>query len=70
MRSRFHLIWSVLVVLAWAASLNADVRLHRLFSDNGILQRGIKLPVWGTTDKADPVTVTFAEQVVTVTPQN
>ncbi len=52
-----------------ATPLRAEVKLHLLFTDNGILQRGVKAPVWGTTDKADAVTVKFADQSVSATPQ-
>jgi sialate O-acetylesterase len=65
---RFVSIWSVAIVLFSAATLPAEVKLHRLFSDNGILQRDIKVPVWGTTDNVEPVTVDFAEQTQTATP--
>lgn len=55
---------AVAVVLV-ATTIRAEVLLPRLFSDNGILQRGIKVPVWGTTNADDPVTVSFAGQTVT-----
>jgi sialate O-acetylesterase len=51
-------------------SAHAEIKTSRLFSDNGILQRGVKVPVWGTTDKPEPVTVKFADQTVTATPQD
>ena len=58
------------IVFVAASSLQAEVKLHQLFTDNGILQRGAKVPVWGTTDKADAVTVKFGDQTVMATPQD
>lgn len=64
------LLLAVIVNCAGTPSLWAEVKLHQLFSDNGILQRGAKVPVWGSTDKADAVTVKFGDQTVTATPQD
>jgi sialate O-acetylesterase len=62
----------VALTLAFSAvgSATAELRTHRLFSDNGILQRSVRIPVWGTTDKPDAVTVKFADQTVTATPRD
>ncbi len=59
---------AILALLAAALPLHADVKLHKLFSDNALLQRGVKVPVWGTTDKPDAVTVKFGSQSVTASP--
>jgi sialate O-acetylesterase len=45
----------------------ADVRPHQLFSDNMVLQRDIKVPVWGTADEGEKVTVRFQDQKVSTT---
>jgi len=45
----------------------ADVRLHPLFSDHTVLQRGQKVPVWGWADPGEKVTVEFAGQRVGTT---
>jgi len=45
---------SVLLTSAWA-----DVRLHGLFSDHMVLQRGRPIPVWGWADPGEKVTVEF-----------
>ena len=37
------------------------------FSDNMVLQRGMAVPVWGTADAGESVTVSFAGQEKTVT---
>ena len=46
----------------------AEVTPSNLFSDNAVLQRDVKLPVWGTTDKPEKVTVNFAGQEVSAQP--
>lgn len=37
----------------------ADVKLHPLFCDNMVLQRDMKVPVWGTADPGEEIVVTF-----------
>lgn len=54
-------------VLAAAAMLTgtmarADVKLPAIFSDHMVLQQGMPVPVWGTADAGEEVTVTFGEQ--------
>lgn len=71
MRFSTHVASVALVIgLLTAGVAQADITVHRLFGNNGILQRGTKAPVWGTTDQPEPVTVTFGEQTVTATPAN
>jgi sialate O-acetylesterase len=48
----------------------ADVRPHALFSDNMVLQRDIKVPIWGTADEGERVTVRFQGQEVSTTTAN
>ncbi|MCI0748293.1 MAG: sialate O-acetylesterase [Verrucomicrobia subdivision 3 bacterium] len=52
-------------VLAWPAL--ADVKLHGLFTDNMVLQRGAVVPVWGWADEGEKVTVEFRNQKVSTT---
>jgi len=66
---RFHyllcalLIWSLLIVLP----TGADVKLPTLLSDNMVLQRDREVPLWGTADAEEPITVTLGDQQVTTT---
>ena len=53
-----------------AASAHAAVKPHGLFTDNAVLQQGMKLPVWGTTDKDEKITVSFEGQEVAATPKD
>ena len=47
--------------------LLAAVRLASPFTDGAVLQRDMKVPVWGTANAGDPVRVAFAGQVKSVT---
>ncbi|WP_043585029.1 sialate O-acetylesterase [Geminisphaera colitermitum] len=53
------------LILSCAA--HADVVLAPLFRDGAVLQREKPVPVWGTADAGEKVTVTFAGQSVTTT---
>jgi sialate O-acetylesterase len=48
----------------------AAVTPHGLFTDNAVLQRGEKCPVWGTTDKPDKITVKIAGKEESVEPKD
>lgn len=43
------------------STAHADVKLPAIFSDNLILQRNQPLPIWGTADPGEKVTVTLAD---------
>lgn len=38
-------------------TVRADAKLNRLFSSNAVLQRGVKVPIFGTADAGEEVTV-------------
>src|SRR5262245_57814302 len=48
----------------------ADVRPHALFADHMVLQRDTKVPVWGTADEGEKVTVQCQGQEVSTAAQN
>jgi sialate O-acetylesterase len=50
-------------------SARADVKLPALFSDNMVLQQGMRLPVWGWAADGEKVTVTFRGKKVSATAQ-
>jgi sialate O-acetylesterase len=52
---------AVAVIVIPAAAL-ADVKLPAIFSDQMVLQRGMKVPVWGWADPGEAVSVTIANQ--------
>lgn len=59
--SSFHLRFLAVASISCLAviSAHADVKLHGLFSDNMVLQRGQPVPIWGTADDGELVTVEF-----------
>ncbi len=67
---KLRLVVGSLVVLLATRSVQAAVKPNGLFSDNAVLQQKVKVPVWGTTDANDKVTVSFAGQQVEATPQD
>ena len=57
----------LLILLAVTAlwPLRAEVKLASLFASHMVLQRGMKVPVWGTAEPREEVTVEFAGQKLT-----
>ncbi len=53
---------ALFVLALTAAPVVADVKTPSLFGDNMVLQRGQAVPVWGTAEKGEKVTVAFAGQ--------
>src|SRR4029079_7177231 len=46
---------------------NAEVKLAAIFAAHAVLQQGAPVPVWGTADANEAVTVTIAGQSATAT---
>lgn len=66
MRTGYQSIAIILTALL-LGSLRADeLRVADVFTDNAVLQQGVKLPVWGSTTASKKVTVHFAGQTKTV----
>jgi sialate O-acetylesterase len=62
--------WSWSCALLLCVSLlpsSAEVKLHSLFTDHMVLQRGIAVPIWGWADDGEQVTVEFRGKTVTTT---
>ncbi len=59
---------SAFACLALAGGLWAEVQLPALFGDHMVLQAGKPIPVWGTADANEEITVSFRSQEVTVFP--
>lgn len=63
-----------IVMLATAAfavgNLAAAVKPNPLFSDGAVLQRGQSVPVWGTANDGEKVTVELGDQKLTTTAKN
>jgi len=72
-RKRFRMVGLVslaLMILLAAEPVLADVRPHGLLSDGMVLQRGMKVPVWGVADEGETVKVTFCGQEVSTTAED
>ncbi len=50
--------------------LYAAVKPNSLFTNNGLLQQGVDVPVWGTANEGEKVTVEFAGQTLITTTVN
>ena len=59
-----RLVIIVLAVMLIAGAAIGAVTPNPLFSDNAVLQQGIRLPVWGTADAGEKVTVKIQGQEV------
>jgi sialate O-acetylesterase len=55
---------SFAALMVFAASVRADVRLPALFSDNMVLQQGIRVPVWGWAEDGEEIAVSFRGDTV------
>ena len=53
------------LLLVLPCSIRAEVKPSRIFSDNMVLQRDCPVPVWGTADPGEEVTVAFGGQTKT-----
>ena len=56
-------------LLPFVLTSHAEVKVAGLFTDNMVLQQGIKLPVWGWADDGEVVTVQFRQEKATATAQ-
>jgi sialate O-acetylesterase len=57
-----HLVLLVLIILSSAALARADVVLPDVLSNGMVLQRDHKVPIWGSADPGESVTIKFAGQ--------
>jgi sialate O-acetylesterase len=56
-------IFFLCTILVTHFSVNANVSLPKIFSDNMVLQRNKLIPVWGWADANEIVTVQFKQQI-------
>lgn len=52
----------IAAALVGSGSLSADVKLPSIFGDHMVLQQDTALPVWGTADSGEKVTVTLGNE--------
>jgi sialate O-acetylesterase len=55
-------LYAAAFLLVSAAAAFADVTPNSLFSDHAVLQMGMPVPVWGTADPGERVSVTLGKQ--------
>lgn len=60
--SRLVAFLFVLIFALTPSLTHADVTLPKIFSSNMVLQRELAVPIWGTADPVEEVTVKFAGQ--------
>ncbi len=53
---------TLISVVALSDVARGDVKLPAIFGDHMVLQRGVKVPVWGTADAGEKVTVKTSRQ--------
>src|SRR5437588_5607766 len=58
---------AMLAIVVLASTGMADVKLPAIFSDHMVLQQELPVPIWGTADAGEQVTVTFGTQKQTAT---
>ena len=69
-RTAPRLLLALTLTLSTAAIARAELKPNALFTDHAVLQQKVKVPVWGTTDENDKVTVSFAGQEVSAEPKD
>jgi sialate O-acetylesterase len=67
MKPRFFFWIGLFVLIFGISTVHADVVPNPLFTDNAVLQQGMKVPIWGTADPGERVTVEIAGQTVSTT---
>ena len=63
-------LFAVFSVAFLRTNASAVVKLHSLFTDNMVLQQGMRVPIWGEADAGEKVTVEFLGQKVSAMPQD
>jgi len=64
--SRFVVLASLLITAGFCG-VHADVKLPAIFGDHMVLQEDAKLPIWGTANAGEKVTVTFGGETGSAT---
>ena len=59
--------WLIMAALLWAGVAQAELKVAGILGDHMVLQRQKPVPIWGTANPGDVVTVGFAGQKKTAT---
>ena len=62
MNKRIIIIYGLIIILLGGVRAFSQIKLPPHFSDHMVLQRDMKVPIWGTAKPGGEVTVTFAGQ--------
>lgn len=62
-----RLSFSAVAVVLFAVAASAEVKPHALFSNNAVLQQGTTVPVWGSANDGEKVSVEFQDQQAVAT---
>ncbi len=62
--------FTICIFLFFFQVVLADVKPNSLFSNHMVLQKGVPLPVWGSADEGEEVTVSFNGQKITTKASN
>lgn len=69
-KSVFYWALCIFCVSWQVPASRGDVKLNPLFTEGMVLQRGMRVPVWGTAPNGEKVTVRFRGQEVSAMPNN
>lgn len=70
-RARYATFATILAALCISpGEAKADIEFDGLFSSGAVLQRGVKMPIFGTGDDGDEVVLTLQDQTATTTVNN
>jgi len=67
MKNQLAFLTPFLALALGVSTARADVIPNPLFADNAVLQQDMKVPVWGTADPGERVTVEISGQSVSTT---
>ena len=62
-----NIFFCLSALLLTASPVLAEVRLASPFTSHMVLQRDLKVPVWGTAEAGEKITVEFAGQKILAT---
>lgn len=66
--AKHGMIYSCLTAILLCAQISpAEVKMAAVFGENMVLQRGMPVPIWGTADKGEKVTLKFHDQELAAT---
>lgn len=55
--------FQILIVLCYSCTINSQVTLAKIFSDNMVLQRNTTIPIWGWATANEEIEVHFNQQI-------